>query len=109
MHGPLEPVFGGADADPASQGRRLVRCQAGRQLRHARMQVAAQRLQGQAQQTFHGNAEQGLRVRAGLHHHQRGFLHGQQHPMGLHRAREMDELALAIAEVRLTEGRAGRH
>ena len=54
-------------------------------------------------------AEHGTGVGAGLQHGQIGFAQHQQCAVRLHRPREMDELALAIAEVRLTEGRAGRH
>ena len=94
-----------AAADTALQGQRL-QAQVRQQPQHRSGQVAAQRRDRALQQVGRRHAQQGLRVDAGLQHLQLRQAQQQQRAVRLHRARQVDELALAVGQVGLTEGGA---
>ena len=65
---------------------------------------AAEGLQRAAQHGADRAAERGVGVAARLHDDEVRLAGHQQHPVGLHRAGEVDQLAFAVREVGLAEG-----
>ena len=94
----------------AAQRHRLVqRLPRRQQLAQPGLERAAELRHRPLEQALRREPQQGARVGAGLPHAEIALAQHQQGPVRLHRAREVDELPLAVGEVRLAERRAVAH
>ena len=76
---------------------------------HARAEVAAELAPARAQQRVCGQPSSARRWRWPARTRRSRLAQHQQHAVRLHRAGQVDQLALAVGQVGLAEGRAGRH